>query len=46
MKIQTLAQAKVPKWTPFMKGKEASRWKKEGSADNMLKMKKGKKAKW
>ena len=40
MKIQTLAQAKVPKWKPFMKGKEASRWKKTGSPQSMLKMKK------
>ena len=31
MKVQTLAEVKIPKWKPFTKGKEFKQWKKDGS---------------
>ena len=37
-KAKSYKVGKVKKWKPFMSGGEASRWKKEGSPQNMLKL--------
>ena len=37
MKIQTLAEVKVPKWKAFAKGKEFKRWQKEGKQKKLTK---------